>query len=260
MEDDAAVSEDSMLSLYECPVCMDSVVPPILQCRNGHLLCSSCRKNVLRCAVCRDGLVDVRNLSLEKLAHKVKFPCKFKTVGCTAVLSAPGKHPHEYRCPFRTIECPFPSGQCPWSGSTNEVKDHLINNHPFVSSFQGEEMLLCVKADAADDACYWIRLQLCFGCEFLVFLRRQHVGDDKWRYCAVMQMIAWDEASDMFAYHLEFYGPNGRQAFEGMPLGIGDSADVALDNGDCLAFEISDDQIELCGGSVRIRSTVTDLS
>ena len=32
-----------LASLFECPVCFDYVLPPILQCHAGHLVCSNCR-------------------------------------------------------------------------------------------------------------------------------------------------------------------------------------------------------------------------
>lgn len=255
------VSEDSMLSLFECPVCSDSVLPPIVQCRNGHLVCSSCRENVDTCPVCREQLDDIRNLALERIAEKVKFPCKFVTSGCTFMLSAADKLRHQAICRFRSFRCPHPSGKCQWQGSANEVKHHLVNSHPFVKTFRGKEMMLCVQANGADAISYWMQLQQCFGRDFLVVLRRRPIDDERWRYCAVVQMIDPDDnAANTFAYHVEFHGLDGEHAHQGMPLGIEDSVTVALDNGDCLEFGISNDQIELCGGVVRIKSTVVHLS
>lgn len=42
-----------ILSAFECPVCMDYMVPPYLQCQSGHLLCSTCRPKVSCCPSCR---------------------------------------------------------------------------------------------------------------------------------------------------------------------------------------------------------------
>lgn len=33
-------SNSDLASLFECPVCFDYVLPPILQCQSGHLVCS----------------------------------------------------------------------------------------------------------------------------------------------------------------------------------------------------------------------------
>lgn len=43
-----AMSAD-LASLFECPVCFDYVLPPILQCQSGHLVCSSCRPKLSYC-------------------------------------------------------------------------------------------------------------------------------------------------------------------------------------------------------------------
>nr|XP_037287921.1 E3 ubiquitin-protein ligase Siah1-like [Rhipicephalus microplus] len=137
-----AASEDSMVSLFECPVCLDSVLPPIVQCRNGHLVCSSCRANVDTCPVCREQLDDIRNLALEKIAEKVKFPCKFKSSGCTLMLSAADKLMHQGVCLFRFFRCPHPSGQCQWQGCADEVRGHLLSAHPFVSALKDKEIML----------------------------------------------------------------------------------------------------------------------
>ena len=39
--------------LLECPVCLESVQPPVWQCCHGHLLCSGCRTRSDRCPLCR---------------------------------------------------------------------------------------------------------------------------------------------------------------------------------------------------------------
>lgn len=33
-------SNSDLASLFECPVCFDYVLPPILQCQSGHLVCT----------------------------------------------------------------------------------------------------------------------------------------------------------------------------------------------------------------------------
>lgn len=43
-----------ILGLIECPVCLDTITPPAMQCQNGHLLCVNCRIRAEKCPVCRD--------------------------------------------------------------------------------------------------------------------------------------------------------------------------------------------------------------
>jgi len=46
----------------ECPICLETAYNPIYQCREGHLVCSTCVQRVARCAMCRqDGPVNIRN-------------------------------------------------------------------------------------------------------------------------------------------------------------------------------------------------------
>ena len=45
-----------LASFFECPVCFDYVLPPILQCQSGHLVCSNCRPKLTCCPTCRGPL------------------------------------------------------------------------------------------------------------------------------------------------------------------------------------------------------------
>ena len=67
-----AVEESmSLESELECPVCTEICLPPIYQCPEGHIICSTCRPQLDRCPVCRfqlQGLPEIRNRLLEKLA------------------------------------------------------------------------------------------------------------------------------------------------------------------------------------------------
>eukprot|EP00249_Psilotum_nudum_P025685 c30466_g1_i1 orf=1-270(-) len=47
-------TSSSVHELLECPVCTNSMYPPIHQCPNGHTLCSDCKARVHnRCPTCR---------------------------------------------------------------------------------------------------------------------------------------------------------------------------------------------------------------
>lgn len=71
-----------LTSLFECPVCFDYVLPPILQCQAGHLVCNQCRQKLSCCPTCRGSLTpSIRNLAMEKVASAVLFPCKVRLVG-----------------------------------------------------------------------------------------------------------------------------------------------------------------------------------
>lgn len=68
-----------LTALFECPVCFDYVLPPILQCQAGHLVCNHCRQKLSCCPTCRGPLTpSIRNLAMEKVASTLPFPCKVK--------------------------------------------------------------------------------------------------------------------------------------------------------------------------------------
>lgn len=86
-----------LTSLFECPVCFDYVLPPILQCQAGHLVCNQCRQKLSCCPTCRGALTpSIRNLAMEKVASAVLFPCKVSP-GATRA-PPPGDLP-ELLCP-----------------------------------------------------------------------------------------------------------------------------------------------------------------
>ena len=45
-----------LVNLFECPVCFDYALPPILQCQSGHIVCSQCRQKLTSCPTCRGPL------------------------------------------------------------------------------------------------------------------------------------------------------------------------------------------------------------
>lgn len=97
-----------LLSLFECPVCFEFALPPIMQCQSGHIVCSNCRPKLTCCPTCRSALGNIRNLSMEKIAYSLKFPCKYTSYGCSESMSHENKLDHEDVCEFRMYNCPCP--------------------------------------------------------------------------------------------------------------------------------------------------------
>ncbi|XP_043600622.1 uncharacterized protein LOC122575580 isoform X2 [Bombus pyrosoma] len=54
----------------ECPVCLESSLPPVSQCVHGHIICVGCRSKTHRCPICRVRLGQGRCLLADKL-HKL---------------------------------------------------------------------------------------------------------------------------------------------------------------------------------------------
>ena len=68
-DETSQVKEDASCSLMlpedlkanlECPVCARISLPPIMQCRNGHVTCNPCRLKVQSCPMCREVDIDIR--------------------------------------------------------------------------------------------------------------------------------------------------------------------------------------------------------
>merc|ERR1712227_405093 len=122
------VNTGSLLTLLECPVCLDHITPPIKQCVKGHLVCSDCFPRLPHCPTCRSPMSEERNLGMEQVARLLKFPCRYHPMGCTESYSLSQKEEHERNCPYLQLKCPF-HGQCSFGGSLSAVVPHLKAEH-----------------------------------------------------------------------------------------------------------------------------------
>jgi len=68
-------------------VCMEYMVPPIKLCTNGHNICSKYTGSIQRCPTCRSKFSVVRNVALEIIARKLKYPCANRQSGCLELFS-----------------------------------------------------------------------------------------------------------------------------------------------------------------------------
>lgn len=62
-----SASVSTILAALECPVCLDTIPPPCIQCLNGHLICASCSSRSERCPVCREKYSPGRSLIAENI-------------------------------------------------------------------------------------------------------------------------------------------------------------------------------------------------
>ncbi|VAH03669.1 unnamed protein product [Triticum turgidum subsp. durum] len=120
----------SVHELLECPVCTNSMFPPIHQCQNGHTLCSTCKARVHnRCPTCRQELGDIRCLALEKVAESLELPCKYCSLGCPEIFPYYSKIKHEGQCSFRPYNCPYAGSECAVAGDIPFLVAHLRDDH-----------------------------------------------------------------------------------------------------------------------------------
>lgn len=74
-------------SYLECPVCYETLVSPIYQCQNGHIVCNQCIERLVQCGECRVSLAGsrIRNVALENICKSVDVKCPNKSEGCSVL-------------------------------------------------------------------------------------------------------------------------------------------------------------------------------
>ncbi|KAG8233415.1 hypothetical protein J437_LFUL013409 [Ladona fulva] len=134
----------SLISLLECPVCLEYVFPPINQCKRGHLVCANCKPQLNNCPSCRSRFTETRNLAMEKVAEKLYYPCRNHTSGCKGMYLLQDKREHEANCHFRTYKCIV--SHCLWKGFRPDILGHMVDAHKKIVVY-GESQVLCIKLD-----------------------------------------------------------------------------------------------------------------
>jgi E3 ubiquitin-protein ligase SIAH1 len=131
MDDLPRAVGEVQLSDLECPVCMEYMVPPIKLCTNGHNICSKCRQRVQRCPTCRAEFLETRNVALENIVRRQKYPCANRQRGCLDRFSIEHIAKHHAGCVYGKIKCPFHLIKtCSWNGLKNDLKEHAKSTHP----------------------------------------------------------------------------------------------------------------------------------
>jgi len=247
-----------LASLFECPVCFDYVLPPILQCHAGHLVCSNCRPKLTCCPTCRGQLGgNIRNLAMEKVASTVMFPCKYSSGGCTVSLLHTEKVDHEETCEFRPYSCPCPGASCKWQGSLEQVMAHLMQVHKSITTLQGEDIVFLATDINLPGAVDWVMMQSCFGHHFMLVLEKQEKFDGHQQFFAIVQLIGTRKQAENFAYRLELNGHRRRLTWEATPRSIHEGVSSAIMNSDCLVFDTSIAQLFADNGNLGINVTIS---
>ncbi|XP_019481921.1 PREDICTED: E3 ubiquitin-protein ligase SIAH1-like [Hipposideros armiger] len=250
-------ANSDLASLFECPVCFDYVLPPILQCHSGHFVCSNCRPKLTCCPTCRGPLGFIPNLAMEKVANSVLFPCKYASCGCGITLPHTEKADHEELCEFRPYSCPCPGAHCKWQGSLDAVMPHLMHEHESVTKLQGEDIVFLATDINLPAAVYWVMMQSCFGVHFMLVLEKQEKYEGHQKFFAIVQLIGTRKQAENFAYRLELHGNRRRLTWEATPPSIHEGIATAIINRDCLVFDTSIAQLFEENGNLGINVTIS---
>ncbi|CAH0773548.1 unnamed protein product [Bemisia tabaci] len=250
------LSQD-LSNLFECPVCFDYVLPPILQCQSGHLVCSNCRPKLSCCPNCRGPLGNIRNLAMEKVAGSVLFPCKYATSGCTISLLHTEKIEHEEFCQYRPYTCPCPGASCKWQGTVEQVMPHLMCTHKSITTLQGEDIVFLATDINVPGAVDWVMMQSCFNHNFMLILEKQQKYDGHHQFFAIVQLIGSRKEAEGFAYRLELNSRRRRLSWEATPRSIHEGVSSAIVNSDCLVFDTNIAQLFAENGNLGINVTIS---
>lgn len=250
-------STNDLASLFECPVCYDYVLPPILQCQSGHLVCSTCRSKLSCCPTCRGSLGNIRNLAMEKVASTVMFPCRYVSSGCSSLLLHTHKAEHEETCECRPYQCPCPGSSCKWQGGLDQVMTHLTMAHKSITTLQGEDIVFLATDINLPGAVDWVMMQSCYHHHFMLVLEKQEKYDGHQQFFAIVQLIGSRKQADNFAYRLELNGHRRRLTWEATPRSIHEGVSSAIMKSDCLVFDTSIAQLFADNGNLGINVTIS---
>ena len=102
-EMEGVVDREGLVELITCP-CGHLCLPPVSQCRKGHIYCKECwTSNSRTCPRCKQTVVEGTNPALDRLMAMVALPCRYK--GCEDTLFLHRKAEHEEVCSRRPLPC-----------------------------------------------------------------------------------------------------------------------------------------------------------
>ena len=210
---------DFLLALFECPACNVHAQPPIQQCSRGHFACADCWARLTRCPICRGPRRENNNLLADKIAQRLRFPCRFKSYGCPEQLGVEDKRRHEGVCSCRSYACPRPGGHCKWEGTLNTVWGHLTQEHKNMRVFWGARVVFGL-ARATNEAQSWVQLMIAYARCFIVIATKDDVGAIK----LSVRIIGIQEDADSFKVTFQLGLEGDRVLWEGKPRSFNDSA------------------------------------
>lgn len=236
-----------LVSVFECPVCLDPVMPPIAQCVNGHLLCFPCRNKITACPLCRGGISSVRALAMEKVTERLPYPCKYSDHGCTAQPILLEKRDHEKTCDFRSCPCVFTAEACKWTGLPKNMMAHIREAHQSLSIVRGEKAEFVVHDGKIPRSYERRTVQSCFGQHFVVVLAMQHVSGFNLFHALVMIVNTPKEAQN-FTYQLEMRDGDRTLTWTSRPSSVLEGVEAAMARGDSLVFDARSFAVKLSVG------------
>jgi len=224
---------EDLKSNLECPVCARISLPPIMQCRNGHVTCNPCRLKVQSCPVCREVDIDIRNLFAEKAVTFMTIPCEYKQYGCRVEIQFKDKEIHERSCKYRPYICPYI--ECDHKLAFGAVVDHVsIAHREECRRSDGPEItasMILIGMYFGGDGAWSPRVITCFGKTFFdVALTR-----DRWLHHWVW-LLGEEEEASQFTYEITAFKGNTKYVYGSEVASLRTSDDEIVSDGKCLSI------------------------
>lgn len=224
---------DDIKQALECPVCARISLPPIMQCRNGHVTCNPCRLKIQSCPMCREIDIDVRNLVAEKTVTYMSIACEFKQFGCHIEIQYKEKETHERVCKFRPYICPYI--ECDHKLAADAVVEHVSTAHrEECRRSDGPEItasMILIGMYFGGDGAWSPRVITCFGRTFFdVALTR-----DRWLHHWVW-LLGEEEEAGHFLYEITAFKGNVKYVYGGEVASLRTSDDEIVSEGQCLSI------------------------
>jgi len=190
----------------ECPVCFEYFQSPIAICSNGHSICGKCKTKITKCPLCRAGILNTTNKTLENVMRTLRVRCEFSTFGCKWTSSIGVIRQHETFCERRPYKCPITD--CTWNHPLSAIRFHLKSKHKIqVQAQRGE--VITVLGDFGNKS-VWHTAKSYNGEIFLQVTKLK--GDEL--YISIFH-IGREEITSKFMYTVEISCVYGKESFSG---------------------------------------------
>ncbi|XP_058744787.1 E3 ubiquitin-protein ligase SINA-like 10 isoform X2 [Vicia villosa] len=144
---------------FDCCVCLQLLTIPVFQCKNGHIVCSTCCDQLgNKCDKCSKQISLTRCKEYEYLLQSIKLPCPNEKYGCRETIRYrySGMRKHGEECIYVPCYCPL-SG-CDLVASLEVLSNHfncehcdsLIEfsyDHPFIVSLKSNDVTVVLQEE-----------------------------------------------------------------------------------------------------------------
>jgi hypothetical protein len=180
--------------------------------------------------------VKSRNLTLEKLVGKMKYPCKYEALGCTELFSLEHLALHQENCPHEWLRCPlavFETNICWWKGTKDALVDHMKTNHSNICATISQSEKYKMRVWDIERGRVWYRA---FFKQNDVFLWCTKLIENHVYSCLLYLGVKEEAASFMYRMTINKMDKTGCMTYSHRTCPYPNNMDKIFQNCDCLIF------------------------